>query len=126
MGRNCNPLWSRIDANILPMSPRRQMAWGAWLRILVEGGLELRRGCHTEHNYLQMAFQDAGWGSASVAESWANDVIVALIEEQPTQSTIYDGGANDDDSLNHFCQQTTSRRSRGGGTNANVKATRIT
>lgn len=44
----------------------------------------------------EMAFQDAGWGSASVTESWANDVIVALIEEQPTQSTIYDGGQDYD------------------------------
>lgn len=40
----------------------------------------------------ELAYETAGWGSASAAKSWANDVITSLLEEQPTQSTIYDGG----------------------------------
>jgi hypothetical protein len=39
-----------------------------------------------------LAYETAGWGSAGPDRAWANSVITSLLEEQPTQSTIYDGG----------------------------------
>jgi len=39
-----------------------------------------------------LAFENAGWGSAAAERAWSKDVITAMLTEQPTASTIYDGG----------------------------------
>jgi hypothetical protein len=41
-----------------------------------------------------LAFEAAGWasGGATAERAWAGQVIHALLSQQPTQSTIYDGG----------------------------------
>jgi hypothetical protein len=39
-----------------------------------------------------LAYEAAGWGSANADRTWANSVIASLLEDQPTRSTIYDGG----------------------------------
>jgi hypothetical protein len=39
-----------------------------------------------------LAYEAAGWGSAGPDRDWANGVITSLLVEQPTRSTIYDGG----------------------------------
>lgn len=39
-----------------------------------------------------LACEAAGWGNADSDRSWANEVITALLTEQPTPETIYDGG----------------------------------
>ncbi|MDB5357479.1 MAG: hypothetical protein JWN24_3932 [Phycisphaerales bacterium] len=39
-----------------------------------------------------LAYESAGWGTANPDRAWANDVIRSVLSEQPTQSTIYDGG----------------------------------
>jgi hypothetical protein len=39
-----------------------------------------------------LAFEEAGLSTASPERQWATDVVYDLISEQPTQSTVYDGG----------------------------------
>ena len=39
-----------------------------------------------------LAYETAGWGSAAPDKAWANDAITALLTEQSTPSSIYDGG----------------------------------
>jgi hypothetical protein len=38
------------------------------------------------------AYETAGWGSVDTERSWANEVIKALLMEQPTRDTIWPGG----------------------------------
>src|SRR5262249_32869328 len=39
-----------------------------------------------------LAFEEAGQGAATAERQWASDVIRAILSEQPTQATVYDGG----------------------------------